>query len=136
MTALANTRSEVDPFAGDHIVVGDTADALIMRAGFAAEVNGVLTRCLLRTPIILSVGRHREWIFLTQARTSLRPATWTDLVRIQVGWLPVGTVIPLPGAADAGERRWLQRPVLGECLSPWTAVVSAARSASSVCGAW
>ena len=136
MTAVANGPTTVQLFAGDHIVVGDTADALIMRAGFAAEVNGILTRCLLRAPIILSMGRQREWIFITQARTSLRPVAWTDLVRIQVGWLPVGTVIPLPGVEDTGERRWLQRPVFGECLPPWTAVVSAARSASSVCGTW
>jgi hypothetical protein len=134
MTAVANTRFET--FPADHITVGDTADALIMRAGFAAEVNGVLTRCLLRAPIILSVGRHREWIFITQARTALRPVTWADLVRIQVGWLPVGAIIPLPGAANAADRRWLQSPALGESLPPWSAVVSAARSASSVCGSW
>ncbi|MEV6606533.1 hypothetical protein [Kutzneria sp. NPDC051319] len=134
MTALANTGSEAQLFAGDHIVVGESADALIMRAGFAAEVNGILTRCLLRAPIILSIGRQREWIFITQARTQLRTATWADLVRIQVGYLPVGTVVPLPG--DSAERRWLQRPVFGECAPPWSAVVSAARSASSVCGSW
>lgn len=136
MTAVTNTGSEIQLFAGDHIAVGETADALIMRAGFAAEVNGVLTRCLLRAPIILSVGRQREWIFITQPRTSLRPVTWADLVRIQVGWLPVGTVIPLPVAKDVGERRWLQRPVFGQSLPPWSAIVSAARSASSVCGTW
>jgi hypothetical protein len=135
MTAVANTGSEVQLFAGDHIVVGDHADALIMRAGFAAEVNGILTRCQLRAPIILSVGRHREWIFITQTRTQLRTATWADLVRIQVGFLPIGTVIPLPDGAS-GTQTWLQRPVFGECPPPWSAVVSAARSASSVCGSW
>jgi hypothetical protein len=134
MTAVANTGSEIQLFAGDHIVVGAGADALIMRAGFAAEVNGILTRCLLRAPIILAVGRQREWMFITQARTQLRTATWADLVRIQVGYLPIGTVIPLPDGA--GERTWLQRPVFGEGLPPWSAVVSAARSASSVCGSW
>ena len=134
MTAVANTGAEVQLFAGDHIVVGDHADALIMRAGFAAEVYGILTRCLLRAPIIFAVGRQREWIFITQARTRLRASTWADLVRIQVGFLPTGTVIPLPG--DGEERSWLQRPVFGECLPPWSAVVSAARSASSVCGSW
>lgn len=136
MTAVANTPSEVQLFAGDHVVVGEAVDALIMRAGFAAEVNGILTRCMLRAPIILSAGRRREWIFITQARTSLRPATWADLVRIQVGWLPVGAEIALPGTDGPAERRWLQRPVFGQALPPWTAVVSAARSASSVCGLW
>jgi hypothetical protein len=134
MTAVANTRFET--FPADHLTVGRTTDALIMRAGFAAEVNGILTRCLLRAPIILSVGRSREWIFITEARTAMRPATWADLVRIQVGWLPVGAIVPLPGAADAGDRRWLQRPAPGESLPSWSAVVSAARSASSVCGSW
>jgi hypothetical protein len=79
--------------------------------------------------------RQREWVFITRARTQLRTATWADLVRIQVGFLPTGTVIPLP-LTDSADRRWLQRPVFGECLPPWSAVVSAARSASSVCGFW
>jgi len=131
MTAVANTPSDVQPFAGDRIVVGETVDALIMRAGFGAEVNGILTRCMLRAPILLSAGRQREWIFLTQPRTTLRQATWTDLVRIQVGWLHVGAEIPLPGPEG-----WIQRPDFGQPLPPWTAVVSAARSASSVCGLW
>ena len=136
MTAVANTPSDVQLFAGDRITVGDTVDALIMRAGFGAEVNGILTRCMLRAPIILSVGRQREWIFLTQPRTTLRQATWADLVRIQVGWLHAGSELQLPAADGAGDRTWLQRPEFGQLLPPWMAVVSAARSASSVCGTW
>jgi hypothetical protein len=136
MTAVATTPSDVQLFAGDRIVVGETVDALIMRAGFGAEVNGILTRCMLRAPIIRSAGRRREWIFLTQPRTPLRQATWADLVRIQVGWLHAGAELPLPAADGTGDRTWLQRPEFGQPLPPWTAVVSAARSASSVCGLW
>ncbi|QUQ66033.1 hypothetical protein [Kutzneria sp. CA-103260] len=138
MTAVANTPSDLQLFAGDRIVVGEAVDALIMRAGFGAEVNGILTRCMLHAPIILSAGRRWEWIFLTQARTALRQATWADLVRIQVGWLHAGAELLLPtdDADGTAERRWQQRPLFGQPLPPWTAVVSAARSASSVCGLW
>lgn len=128
----------VDSATGDlRLQVGTLVDAVIIRAGFAAEVNSILTMSLLRAPIILAPGRPSDWIFLTEGRTPLRRSTMDDLVRIQVGWKPQGAVISLPvlegGRSDL---RWLERPAPGTPLPPWTAVIGAARHASSLCGGW
>jgi hypothetical protein len=62
---------------------------------------------------------------------------WEDLVRIQVGWKRRGETILLPALDNATDGvRWLEQPQQHTDLPPWTAVVAAARKASSVCGAW
>lgn len=118
--------------------LGTVVDALVMRAGIAGEVNNVLLRHMLRAPIVVVPGRPSDWIFLTQTRTTMRQSVWEDLVRSQVGWKRRGDTILLPGmdARDKGPQ-WLQRPGQYGELPPWTAVVAAARRASSSsCGRW
>jgi hypothetical protein len=130
-TTIDSTTEEV------HLHIGSTVDALIMRAGFAAEVNNFLVRNMFRAPIIVVPGNPNDWIFLTGPRTTMRLTTWEDLVRIQVGWKRRSEVLALP-APDSSERglRWLQRPEPGTELPPWSAVVGAARASSSLCGTW
>lgn len=128
----------IDNFTGDvRLQLGSIVDALYMRAGFAAEVNRFLVRNMFRAPIIVVPGQPNDWIFLTQPRTTMRLRTWEDLLRIQVGWKRRGDKILLPALDSADEGlRWLERPQQQANLPPWTAVVAAARRASSVCGAW
>lgn len=128
----------IDSVTGDvRLQLGTTVDALIMRAGFAGEVNNFLARHMLRAPIIVVPGDPNDWIFLTQPRTPLRQSSWDDLVRIQVGWKQRGDSILLPALDNVDEGvRWLERPQPHMTLPPWTAVVGAARSTSSLCGTW
>jgi hypothetical protein len=128
----------IDPKTGEiHLQLGETVDAVTMRAGFAAEVNNVLAKSFLTGPVIVVPGNPADWVFITQGRTPLRRSTVDDLVRIQVGWNPVGATIPLPALVAGHEGpRWLERPKLGSALPPWTAVIGAARRASSLCGTW
>jgi hypothetical protein len=128
----------IDSVTGDvRLQLGTKVDALIMRAGFAAEVNNFLARHMLRAPIIVVPGDPNDWIFLTQPRTTLRMSSWEDLVRIQVGWKRRGDAISLPALDNVDEGvRWLERPRQHTALPPWTAVVGAARSTSSLCGTW
>jgi hypothetical protein len=117
--------------------IGEVVDALTMRAGFAAEVNNILTVHMMRAPIIVAPGTPNDWIFLTQPRTELRASTWEDLIRIQVEWRQPGSLIVLPDEQNASQgRRWLTGPTVGRELPPWTAVVAAARSASTLRGGW
>lgn len=115
------------------VELGGRVDALFMRAGFASEVNSFLVRHLFWAPIIVTVGEPAEWIFLTQPRTPMRTVVWEDLVRLQVGWKRHGESItlPRPGTTTEGVR-WLQQPGRHTTLPPWTAVVAAARSISSL----
>jgi len=128
----------IDSVTGDvRLQLGTNVDALIMRAGFAGEVNNFLARHMLRAPIIVVPGDPNDWIFLTQPRTTLRQSSWDDLVRIQVGWKRRGDNILLPALDNVDEGvRWLERPQPHVALPPWTAVVGAARSTSSLCGTW
>ena len=130
-TTIDNTTGEV------RLQLGSTVDALFMRAGFAAEVNSFLVRHMFRAPIIVVPSEPNDWIFLTQPRTTLRLKVWEDLVRIQVGWKRRGETILLPALDNTEEGvRWLERPQQHTDLPPWTAVVAAARTASSLCGSW
>lgn len=128
----------IDSTTGDvRLQLGTNVDALIMRAGLAEEVNNFLARHMLRAPIIVVPGDPGDWIFLTQPRTTMRTSTWDDLVRIQVGWKRRGDTIVLPALNNMDEGvRWLERPQPHMSLPPWTAVVGAARSTSSLCGTW
>ncbi|RBM17616.1 hypothetical protein DI005_21240 [Prauserella sp. PE36] len=128
----------IDSVTGDvRLRLGTTVDALIMRAGFAGEVNNFLARHMLRAPIIVVPGDPDDWIFLTQPRTTMRMSSWDDLVRIQVGWKRRGDSVLLPALDNVDEGvRWLERPQPQMTLPPWTAVVGAARSTSSLCGTW
>jgi len=130
-TTIDNTTGEV------RLRLGSVIDALIMRAGFAAEVNNFLVRHMFHAPIIVVPGNPADWIFLTQPRTTMRQSVWEDLVHIQVGWKRRGQTIPLPALDNTNDGvRWLEQPQQHTELPPWTAVVAAARRASSVCGAW
>lgn len=128
----------IDSATGDvRLQLGTNVDALIMRAGFAGEVNNFLARHMLRAPIIVVPGDPNDWIFLTQSRTTLRQSSWDDLVRIQVGWKQRGDSILLPALDNVDNGvRWLERPQPHMTLPPFTAVVGAARSTSSLCGTW
>ncbi|OLT39772.1 hypothetical protein BJF85_25465 [Saccharomonospora sp. CUA-673] len=128
----------IDSVTGDvRLQLGTTVDALIMRAGFAGEVNNFLARHMLRAPIIVVPGDPNDWIFLTEPRTPLRQSSWDDLVRIQVGWKQRGDSILLPALDNVDEGvRWLEQPQPHMTLPPWTAVVGAVRSTSSLCGTW
>ena len=130
-TTIDSTTGEV------RLQLGNSVDALIMRAGFAGEVNNFLVRHMFRAPIIVVPSDPSDWIFLTQPRTTMRMSTWEDLMRIQVGWKRRGGTISLPALDNVDEGvRWLERPRQHTTLPPWTAVVGAARSASSLSGAW
>jgi hypothetical protein len=130
-TTIDNVTGEV------RLQLGSIVDALYMRAGFAAEVNSFLVRNMFRVPIIVVPSEPNDWIFLTQPRTTMRLRIWEDLLRIQVGWKRRGDTILLPALDNTDEGvRWLERPRQHTSLPPWTAVVAAARRASSVCGAW
>jgi hypothetical protein len=130
-TTIDNTTGEV------RLRLGSVVDALIMRAGFAGEVNSFLARHMFHAPIIVVPGTPADWIFLTRQRTTMRQSVWEDLVHIQVGWKRRSETIPLPALDNTHDGvRWLEQPQQRIELPPWTAVVAAARKASSVCGAW
>lgn len=130
-TTINNTTGEV------RLQLGSAVDALFMRAGFAAEVNSFLVRHMFRAPIIVIPSEPNDWIFLTQPRTTMRLKVWEDLLRIQVGWKRRGETILLPALDNTQDGvRWLERPQQHTDLPPWTAVVAAARKASSACGSW
>ena len=130
-TTIDNTTGEV------RLRLGSVVDALIMRAGFAGEVNNFLARHMFDAPIIVVPGNPADWIFLTQPRTTMRQSVWEDLVHIQVGWKRRSETILLPALDNTHDGvRWLEQPQQHTELPPWTAVVAAARKASSVCGAW
>lgn len=130
-TTIDNTTGEV------RLRLGSVVDALMMRAGFAGEVNNFLVRHMFHAPIIVIPGSPPDWIFLTLRRTTMRQSVWEDLARIQVGWKRRGETILLPALDTTGDgARWLQRPQQRTELPPWTAVVAAARRASLMCGAW
>lgn len=130
-TTIDNVTGEV------RLQLGSIVDALYMRAGFAAEVNSFLVRNMFYAPVIVVPGQPNDWIFLTQPRTTMRLRVWEDLLRIQVGWKRRGDTILVPALDNTDEGvRWLERPRQQADLPPWTAVVAAARRASSVCGTW
>lgn len=128
----------IDNSTGDvRLRLGTVVDALFIRTGLAVIVNNFLVRHMLCAPIITVPGNSTDWIFLTQPRTTMRLAVWEDLVRIHVGWKRRGDTISLPAPDSAsGGVRWLERPRQHNGLPPWTAVVAAARRASSSHGTW
>jgi hypothetical protein len=128
----------IDSSTGDvRLRLGTVVDALFIRDRLAVAVNNFLVRHMLRAPIITVPGDSTDWIFLTQSRTTMRLAVWEDLVRIDVGWKRRGDTISLPAPDTVGEGvRWLERPRQHHGLPPWTAVVAAARRASSSYGTW
>jgi len=112
--------------------LGGDVDVLAIRVGLAVKVNSILVQSLLSAPVIEVRGHHTLWVFLTQSRTSLRQSTWADLVRLGIGWREPGSLLRLPALCDiTSSFRWLKCPTRGVRLPPWTAVVGAARSASS-----
>lgn len=112
--------------------LGDVVDALAIRARLAIKVNRILVQSLLSAPIIEVCDQHPLWVFLTQPRTPLRQSTWADLVRLGIRWQEPGSSLRLPPLDGiARSFHWLKCPTPGVRLPPWTAVVGAARSASS-----
>jgi hypothetical protein len=112
--------------------LGDVVDVLAIRARLAIKVNSILVQSLLSTPIIEVRGHQTLWVFLTQPRTPLRQSTWADLVRFGIGWREPGSSLRLPPlGGSASSFHWLKCPTRDGQLPPWTAVVGAARSASS-----
>ncbi|WP_158851156.1 hypothetical protein [Saccharothrix deserti] len=132
-TDLLSWPTTIDPSTGEvRLRLGDTVDALIMRAGFGGEVNHQLVRSMLSAPIIVVPGKPDDWIFLTQPRTTMRESTIADLVSLQVGWKEVGSTIVLPAFGSAeDELRWLAQPKADLELPPWGAVVGAVRRTAS-----
>ncbi|MFB9906021.1 hypothetical protein [Allokutzneria oryzae] len=119
------------------LVVGDTVGAISMRAGLGAETNAMLSLHLLSGPVIGIPGKPERWVFLTGPVTPVRVDTVLDLVRIDVHLLAPGTRLALPPrAAGLAGPRWVVHPRQGHDLPPWQAVVSAARSTSSMCSNW
>lgn len=122
-TAIDSSTGEVQ------LRLGETIDALVMRAGFGGEVNHALVQAMMSVPIIIVPGKRTvDWVFLTQPRTPMRRATVDDLMAANVGWYKRGGTITLPafGTAEGG-LRWLQRPEAGVELPRWGAVVGAVR---------
>jgi 7-cyano-7-deazaguanine synthase len=102
----------VNPATGEaSLRLGDTVDALIMRAGLGAEVNHHLIQALFEVPIIATTADAcpSRWIFLTQPRTEMRESTVVDLASQQVTWHKAGTTIPLPSLGRPGPQ-WAQPP--------------------------
>ncbi|WP_158883296.1 hypothetical protein [Amycolatopsis anabasis] len=110
--------------------IGETVDALVMRAAFGGEVNALLRMHLVTGPIIGIPGDPADWIFLTRPRTEMSEKTREDLLRADVGWKPLGATISLPPSLlPRGRVRWIDRPVAGRPLPPWSTVVAMARAA-------
>lgn len=128
----------VTPGTGEaRLRLGDTVDALIMRAGLGAEVNHHLVQALFEVPIIATAADAcpSRWIFLTQPRTEMRESTVVDLASQQVTWHRAGTTIPLPSLGHPGPGlRWAQPPKAGTELVSWGTVVGAVRRAAV--GSW
>ncbi|GAA2685899.1 MULTISPECIES: hypothetical protein [Actinosynnema] len=125
-----------DPWTGQVcLLLGTVVDALVMRAGLAAEVNHNLACSLLQAPVVIvpatAAGRSDDWIFLTGPRTALRQSTVADLLSAKVGWYEPGKALPLPGDIPApGKPRWLSGRAKAT-LPPWGAVVGAVRRTCS-----
>jgi hypothetical protein len=123
----------IEPVTGEvRLRLGHTVDALVMRAGFAGEVNHQLVQVMLRVPIIAVPAsldtKPDNWIFLTQPRTTMRPSAIADLVSAQVGWYEVGATIPLPASGGTEDGlRWVQRPESDLDLPRWDLVIGAVR---------
>lgn len=111
--------------------LGDVVDVLAIKAQLGAEVNSILGQSFLSAPVIEVRDREAVWVFLTQPRTPLRQSTWDELVRLGIESRGPGSALRLPPFGNAGNVRWLRCPTRGVRLPPWTAVVGAARSASS-----
>jgi hypothetical protein len=129
-TNLLSWPTTIDSETGEvRLRLGETVDALVMRAGFGGEVNHELVRAMMRAPIIVVPGKKAvDWVFLTQPRTPMRQLTVDDLMAAQVGWYKPGDTVALPAFGEIEEGlRWLQRPEAGEELPSWGAVVGAVR---------
>ncbi|GAA1291557.1 hypothetical protein [Saccharothrix xinjiangensis] len=127
---LLSWPTAINPDTGGvRLRLGESIDALVMRAGLGGEVNHELTWAMMRAPIIV-VPRPKvvDWVFLTQPRTPMRQSTVNDLMTAQVGWYREGDTIELPvfGTAEGG-LSWLQQPEPGVELPGWGAVVGAVR---------
>ena len=117
--------------------LGDTVDALVMRAGLGAEVNHHLIQAMFQVPIIALAADDKptRWVFLTQPRTEMRESTVVDLMSQLVSWHQVGATIPLPSPGRPGPGlRWAQPPKVGAELVSWGTVVGAVRRAAL--GSW
>lgn len=124
----------IDAKTGDvRLQVGGLVDAIVIRAGFAAEVNSFLVRHMLQGPIIATPNEPSDWIFLTQPRTAMRLSTCDDLIRLNVGWKRRGDTISLPAPDNNTTTglRWVALPDSDAELPPWSAVVGAVRTTSN-----
>ncbi|MEV0675868.1 hypothetical protein AB0I60_05020 [Actinosynnema sp. NPDC050436] len=129
-TNLLSWPTTIDSQTGEvQLRLGETVDALVMRAGFGSEVNHELVRAMMCAPIIVVPGKKAaDWVFLTQPRTPMRQSTVDDLMAAQVGWYKPGDTVALPASGTTeGGMCWLQRPEPGEELPSWGAVVGAVR---------
>lgn len=129
-TELLSWPTTIEPETGEvRLRLGDAIDALVMRAGFGAEVNHQLVQAMMRVPIIVvSDEKVVDWIFLTLPRTPMRQSTVVDLGTAHVSWYKAGNTIALPASgATEGDLYWLQQPEADAELPAWGAVVGAVR---------
>lgn len=132
-TKVLSWPTTIEPSTGEvRLRLGDTVDALVMRAGLGGQVNHQLIQAILTAPVIVVPGipgtKPDDWIFLTQPRTRMRESTIADLMSIQVGWYESDTTIPLPAfGCTEGGLRWLAWPEAGLELPTWGVVVGAVR---------
>ncbi|WP_189214275.1 hypothetical protein [Actinokineospora fastidiosa] len=129
-TDLLSWPTTIAPDTGEvQLRLGETIDALVMRARFGGEVNHQLVQAMLHVPIIIVPGaKVVDWVFLTQPRTPMRRSTIDDLMAAEVGWYDADDTIALPAfGATEGDLRWLQCPEARAELPSWETIVGAVR---------
>lgn len=122
---------------GDEIalVCGLTVDVLAVPAGLAGEVNSLLCRHWLDTPVV----EHKDgdasprWMFLCASRED--DSVERSLTHHGVAHLASGSLVrlPLSPACSSGSPRWITKPYKAttESLPPWTAVFSLIKHAAT-----
>ena len=115
------------------LVCGLTVDVLAVPAGLGGEVNGLLNRHWLDTPVVehRDCGTSPRWMFLCEAREG--GSIERSLIHHGVAHLASGSLVRLPRSPTCagGVPRWITKPDKGttECLPPWGAVFSLIRRA-------
>lgn len=115
------------------LVCGLTVDVFAVPAGLGGEVNGLLSRHWLDTPVVehQDGGTSPRWMFLCEARESgsvERSLTHHGVVHLASGSL---VRLPLSPACATGWPRWITKPDkrTTESLAPWGAVFSLIKQA-------
>lgn len=117
------------------LVCGLTVDALAVPAGLGGEVNGLLNRHWLDTPVVehQNTGTSPRWIFLCEAREG--GSVERSLTHHGVVHLSSGSLVRLPLSPACATRwpRWITKPDKGTTASlpSWGAVFSLIKQAVS-----